>query len=285
MVIKHDGVEHAGYLAYIGLLALFPFLVLIVALAGFLGQGELGSNFILLLVNHLPPDAFDSLKPRIAEIMEGPPKGLVTVSILGAIWTSSSLLEGMRTVLNRAYHVATPPAYWFRRLMSVLQLLLLTFLIIVAMIMIVIAPLVTRKIGEMIRYSLPLEDEVNLIELFLTSSVFILFVVVSTIYYILPNIKLRIRNVVPGAIFTVGGWTLAGTAFSSFLAHSNQTLIYGSLGGIIATIVFFFVINIILIFGAELNYQISTAFGVRLEKKEPTIEKDPEEDDSLPSGT
>lgn len=122
--IYHDGFELAGYLAFLGVLALFPFLVFTLALAGFVGEGRAGAEFIHLLTNVLPPDMMKALSPRIAEIMSGPPQGLITVSILGAIWTSSSAVEGYRTVLNRAYHVLTPPSYIFRRLWSIAQILL-----------------------------------------------------------------------------------------------------------------------------------------------------------------
>lgn len=268
-VIKHDGIEHAGYLAYMSLLALFPFLVLIVAFAGFMGQGEAGEKFIMLLVNHLPPEAFDAIKPRVQEIMEGPPKGLVTVSILGAIWTSSGALEGMRTVLNRAYHVTTPPAYWLRRITSVVQLVVFTFIIIIGMIMLVFGPIFLEQIGAMFRYQLPTETEDNIFNLIFSSSLFLMFVVVSALYYVLPNIKLKIIDVVPGAVLTVSLWATAAYVFSLYLSNFNQvSLIYGSLGGIIATLIFFFIINVIFIFGAEINYQISKALGVRMEVKE-----------------
>ena len=88
--IHHDGIEHAGYLAFLGLLALFPFLVFVVALAGFIGEGEAGTHFINLVFSALPPHMVSALKPRVAEIISGPPQGLLTVAILGAIWTSSS---------------------------------------------------------------------------------------------------------------------------------------------------------------------------------------------------
>src|SRR5580693_249774 len=88
--INHDGIEHAGYLAFLGLLALFPFLVFMVAVIGVIGQGESGAAFITSLLQALPEHITAALKPRVVEIISGPPQGLLTVSILGAIWTASS---------------------------------------------------------------------------------------------------------------------------------------------------------------------------------------------------
>ena len=72
---------------------------------------------------------------------------MLTVSILGAIWTSSSALEGYRTVLNRAYRVATPPAYIWRRLLSIAQILILSFVVVMAMIVLVMLPMASGKSG------------------------------------------------------------------------------------------------------------------------------------------
>ncbi len=268
-IIEHDGIEHAGYLAFLGLLALFPFLVLIVVFTGWMGQGEVGTQFIQMMFDHLPPKAVSALRPRIEEIAGGPPPGLVTISILGAIWTSSSAVEGMRTVLNRAYHVSTPPAYWLRRITSIMQLLVFTSVIITGMLLIVFAPIVLEKIEVMLGWHLLPASEFNLSDLIFSFSAFSMFVVVAHLYYILPNIKQTWLDVVVGAAVTVALWTGAAKVISYYLSKFEQVnLIYGSLGGIIATLIFFYVINVIFIFGAELNYQLVTAFGIKVEEKE-----------------
>ena len=139
-VMEHDGVEHAGYLAFLGLLALFPFLVFLASVIGVIGQGEQGAAFISSILQALPADITAAIKPRILEIISGPPQGLLTISICGAIWTASSAVEGIRTVLNRAYRVHTPPAYPLRRLLSIAQLMLFTSIIIMGMLLVVTLP-------------------------------------------------------------------------------------------------------------------------------------------------
>src|SRR5579871_4005544 len=94
--INHDGVEHSGYMAFLSLLAFFPFLVFFVAIAGFLGNLQIGARFVGIVFRSLPQDLTISLKPRILEIISGPPQGLLTIAILGTIWTASSAVEGLR---------------------------------------------------------------------------------------------------------------------------------------------------------------------------------------------
>ena len=268
-VITHDGIEHAGYLAFLGLLSLIPFMVLIVALAGFIGDGALGRDFIVLLRDNLPADVIAALLPRIDEILQGPPRGLLTLSMLAAIWTASSAVEGYRTVLNRAYHVGTPPAYIWRRLAAIGQLLIFTALIMLGMAALLVAPGLITSFEQ----TTGLELHQNLtVNVQLTSGI-MLFCLVSLAYYSLPNIKQTLMAVMPGAFLTLLLWILAVKGLQLYLSGFKQiTLIYGSLAGIIAALLFFYIINVIFIFGAEFNYQLLRAAGRAVEEREQTEE-------------
>lgn len=273
-VMIHDGIEHAGYLAFLGLLALFPFLVFLVAVIGVLGQGQSGAEFINSLLQVLPADITAAIKPRIIEIVSGPPQGLLTVSILGAIWTASSAVEGIRTVLNRAYHVTTPPAYWFRRLLSIAQLMLFTSILIIGMLLVITLPLIFHHIEKLVGIELSTEIRQQFGNLLFYITIFMLFVAVSYIYYLLPNIKQRLVSVAPGAALVVILWIGAAYLFTGYLSNFNQVnLIYGSLGGVIAALVFFYICNIIFIFGAELNHQMVEILGLRVVEKQQTTSK------------
>ncbi len=264
--IRHDGIEHAGYLAFLGLLALFPFLVFVFALAGFLGEGQAGMEFIKLIFSQLPPDMVKALRPRIAEIISGPPQGLLTISILGALWTASSEVEGYRTVLNRAYHVTSPPAYIWRRLLSIAQTLIVSFILVTFMIILVIIPIISESILQLFGKHFHFDASTG--NLIAYISIGAIFIVVSAAYYFLPNIKQNIHAVVPGAAIVTALWIGAAHLLSLYISQFNQvSLIYGSLGGIIATLLFFYISNIIFIYGAEFNYLVKMALGEKIEQK------------------
>lgn len=267
--VTHDGIEHAGYLAFLGLLALFPFLVLIFSIVGLVGGGETGAAYIHDLLTALPQDVAAALQPRIVEITSGPPQGLLTVSILGAIWTASSGVEGLRTVLNRAYHVASPPAYWRRRSLSVLQLLFFTFIVVAGMFVLVAVPLTLRYVGNWLGIHFPAFDGEYVGDMARLATVGLLFCAVSYIYYVVPNLKQRFISVAPGALVVVLMWLASAYLFALYLSNFNQVeLIYGSLGGVIAALLFFYICNVIFIFGAELNHQIVEALGLRIDRRE-----------------
>jgi membrane protein len=268
-LVENDGIELAGYLTFLELLSLFPFLVIIVATAGFFGQGEVGAQFIQLLITHMPQDALEAIKPRIDEIISGPPQGLLTVSILGALWTSSSAVEGFRTVLNRAYDVSEPPNYYFRRFLSILQIVLFTIIIMAVMLVLVFAPILLERLSHQTGIQLPENLLTFLAEDFIYIAIVSMFAVVATLYYWLPNIKQSMLAVVPGALLVVAGW-LGGAALVSFYLDnvSQVNLIYGSLSGLIATMIFFFVMNVVFIYGAEFNHELLLALGKRVEERE-----------------
>ncbi len=253
--IEHDAIEHAGYLAFLGMLAMFPFLFFLVALTGLVGASATGAHLITFLFDHLPPHLVDAVRPRVQEILTGPPQGLLTLAILGAIWTSSSAVEGYRTILNRAYHVKNVPRYWVRRLVSIGQLLVFSFLVLTLMLVLVIVPVALKK--------LPLSGGTEIWEVLQLlgstgvrlGTLLLLILTAANVYYILPNTKHRFRAMLPGAVLTAVGWMGATTLFSHYLSGVNRiNLIYGSLGGVIATLLFFYVTNLIFIYGAELNY-------------------------------
>ena len=270
--VQHDGIEHAGYLAFLLLLSLFPFLVLLVSFAGFLGEGEAGTRFIHFIFSQLPPHMVQALTPRVDEIVSGPPTGLLSLAILGALWTASSAVEGYRTVLNRAYHVATPPSYILRRLLSILQLIIFTFAILMAMLIVIFTPIILNSIEHFIGFQFITEDTINWSNWVFGFSILIMFLMVGNLYYILPNVKQTLISVLPGAGITVCFWMIAAQLLTLYLSHFEQvSLIYGSLGGIIAAMLFFYIINVIFIYGAEFNYLIKKLLGERIVEREAAI--------------
>ncbi len=280
--VDHDGIEHAGYLAFLGLLALFPFLVLLVAMVGNMGEQLAASDFIALMIGNLPEHIVEALRPRVLEITTGPSQGLLTLAIVGAIWTSSSAVEGLRTVLNRAYRVHTPPAYLWRRLLSIAQLLFLTAVIIIGMALVVVWPVVWAQLQLLLPFDTAgVTDEVHNLSTIIGS--LLLFFVVSSLYYVLPNVKQTWISVFPGAAIAVVGWMGAAKLFSLYLGRFEQVnLIYGSLGGIIAALLFFYVLGVIFIYGAEFSYLLKTAMGERIEEKEEVIESEsPQMEDEI----
>lgn len=265
--VDHDGIEHAGYLAFLFLLAFFPFVFFMIALTGKLGRTDIAVSLTQTIIDSglLPYEALDMLRPRVNEILTGPPHELLTLAVLGAIWTASSLLEGLRTVFNRAHRVETPPAYIWRRLMSIGQFLLLTGALVAAVALLILAPGIIGKLPFGADIAAMLNDITSpdgaarryagWLRFLFTGGV--LFCIVTVLYMTIPNMKIRDMHIIPGALACVTLWFLLGKALSLYLHDIDQVqLIYGSLGGIIAALFFFYLSAMALIYGAELNYHL-----------------------------
>jgi membrane protein len=251
------GAETAGYLTFVMLLSLFPYLILMVSAAGLVGQGEAGRQFIELLLTHLPREAVDALYPRIVEIISGPPQELLTFAILGAIWTSSSGIEGTRSMLNRAYRVSAPPAYLARRFTSIVQIIALTALIVFVIVILVAAPIAFAFLTRFTGIVIPITLQSFMEHYFLYFGAGAMFVVVASLYYVLPNVQQTLARVIPGALLVVGLWIAGAVLVSFYLTRISQlALVYGSLSGFIATLIFFYVMILIFIYGAEFNHEL-----------------------------
>lgn len=256
-MVEHDGIEHSGYMSFMLLLSIFPFFIFILALTSFFGASEAGEKFIEFALESLPPQSIDSIRNRIKELLIAPPQGLLTLAIIGSIWTASSFVECLRTILNRVYEIKSPPNYFLRRLLSIIQFISISMLISLVMLMLIIIPIWIEKLPNIMVLIIQYKSSLNFLRYFLIF--FSLFLTVCSFYYIIPNAKLKFIEVIPGAFFTVILWILSGYFLSKYIIYYNQlNIIYGSLGSIIVTLIFFYIINMIFILGAEFNYAMST---------------------------
>lgn len=266
--VKHDGVEHAGYLAFLSILSLFPSLIFLVAIIGFVGASDEGIIVVQNFVSKLPHDIAAGLAPRINEIISGPPQTFLTIAIIGVIWTASSSVEGCRTILNRAYRVAFPPPYIWRRLFSVLQFFVIIFSIIVGIFVLVITPILLEKLVQFLpNFPLKFKPDQEFIYTRYLAIFAVLTIATSLLFYVLPNAKQKITQTLPGSILTVFFWIILERGFSFYLNNFHQfSLVYGSLAGVIVALMFFYLISLAFIFGAEFNYHFHRVYQVFLRK-------------------
>ena len=118
--LEHDGFALAGYIAFVGILSLFPFLVFLFAVFGFFGVTEAGTYLAPFIFENIPESVAETIETPLAGIFQDTYGNLLTFSMLGALWTSGVGLEGVRTALNRAYGPERKRPYWRRRGQGVL---------------------------------------------------------------------------------------------------------------------------------------------------------------------
>ncbi|WP_410528556.1 YihY/virulence factor BrkB family protein [Rickettsiales endosymbiont of Peranema trichophorum] len=264
--IAHDGVEHAGYLAFLLMFTIFPFLVFFVAIVGAIGDKQLANTLVSLILESSWATFIDALIPRILEITSSPPQSLLTLAIISAIWTASSLFEGIRTALNKAYRVRVAPGYLLRRLFSFIEFAGMVTIVVLLLLVLVVLPSIWNYLYDLL--SLGQKQyigAVNVVSLMTSVAQTIRYLVlivfgfifVAGLYYFLPNRKQKLLYTLPGSLIVLSGWIISSVVFKVYLQLFHSiSIIYGSIAGIIIALLYFYICSLIFIFGAELNYQI-----------------------------
>ncbi len=273
--IKHDGIEHAGYISFLCMLSIFPFFIFFTAIIAGISSVYLENNlnesligiFTSLLTHTQFAKFIIALQPRIIEITASPPQSFLGLAIISVIWTASSLLEGLRTILNRAYRVSKLPSYFFRRIMSILQFILITCIMLAITILIKFAPLISNymiSLIEIFRIEISQYEYIkNILSIVIIVdrnisdfvSFMIMFLFLSYIYYLIPNKKQKFAHTFIGTFNTIILWWVSTNAFQYYIVVFPQiNLVYGSIAGIIIALLYFYICSIIFIYGAELNY-------------------------------
>src|SRR5215210_7527486 len=117
--VYNDGFIHAGNLAYLALLALFPFFILAAAIANILGQTESGSMTVATILSQLPPDVASTLRGPDNEVLTARTGPLLWLGAIVGAWTAASFIETIRDILRRAYGVKFCAPFWEYRLGSI----------------------------------------------------------------------------------------------------------------------------------------------------------------------
>lgn len=251
--LKHDGMVIAGYLAFLTLLALFPFIIFLVSLAGFFGQSDAGQQALENLFEFMPEDVSRILQNPIEEMIQNTDKSIMTFSILGALWVCSSAIDTARLAIARAFGTVSHRPYLRRRAEGLLLVVLSASSIIIGMSILVFGPVAWKII---ITY-IPLETDWNLIWnlLRLSISISLIFGALCLSYFVLKPRRLEAPTpVMAGAFTSLVLWMIVGNGFSIYLKHfGNYDLTYGSLAGAIITLMLFYFIGASYIFGAEVN--------------------------------
>lgn len=248
-----DGLVVAGYVAFAALFALFPFLIVLLSIAGILGQSEAAQASIELGLELVPPEVAAVLRPVIAEILGGAPRGLLGLGIVVSLWFASSGMEAVRHVLDRAYGCPEPAHFLWARMQSLLLVVLVALAILIAMLALVGVPLAGRIAAWLGEHELFARDLWFWARYGLGLG--LLFALTTTLHLVLPTVSLRLREVLPGTLLSVALWAIAAELYSAYLASlpTSYSLTYGSLAGIIVTLLFFYISAAIFILGAQFN--------------------------------
>ena len=251
--VYSDGFIHAGNLAYLALLSIFPFVIVAAAIARLFGQTEEGMNAVNALLQTMPGNVADVLRTPIRDVMEARHGSLLWLGAIVGLWTTGSFIETIRDIIRRAYGVTYSRPFWEYRLGSV-------GLIIAAVVMAMVAfsaSILLSGVQQFLENLIPgADDFVGLLTLLRVVPALILFGSLYLLFYSLTPKRYRGARCRkwPGAAFVAIWWVATTAVLPAVLASlGGYDRTYGSLAGVIISLLFFFIIGLGLVIGAELN--------------------------------
>lgn len=238
--------DAAAALTFYGILALFPFILFVVAAASLIIRPEQVQALGAALARDTPPALAPILLARLAELTSRPRVGVLTLSALAAVWSSTTAVASLVTALNSAYGVTERRPQWKIYIMAFTVMLSAALLALLAAVMAVVAPIAGRQLGA--------SSQLLVGWLRLPVATFLMMIVWATIYYVLPNVTQTIRLIMPGSVAGVLVWLGATLGFSFYVSHfGNFGITYGALGGIVILLVWMWFSSLALMLGAEIN--------------------------------
>lgn len=251
--VYHDGFTFAGNFAYMSLLAVFSFFIVAAAIVGGFGQTAVGTDFVEAFLVTVPPSVASALHDPIRDAMTARTGPLLWFSAIVGLWTTTSLIETIREILHRAYGVQAQRAFWEYRLTSILLILFSVFFAMLAL----SAQFVVAGVSGFLGAFFPaVESDALWLSLSNAIPFLVLFATLYLLFRLLTPRQYRPRQYPkwPGAVFISGWWLLITGLLPVFLKYAaNYQLTYGSLAGVIITLIFFYLVGLGVVIGAELN--------------------------------
>ena len=251
--VYNDGFIHAGNLAYLTLLSLFPFVIVAAAVTRLFGASEQGLSTVTAILQTMPPDIADLLRTPIRDVIQARTGNLLWLGALVGLWTAASFIETIRDIIRRAYGVTYSRPFWEYRLISIGIIIGSVLMAMTAFTLSIMLSSVEQFITNLIPGA---DDFVGTITLLRIVPALMLFGSLYMLFYWLTPKRYRGASCRkwPGPLF-VTSWWIATTALLPVALSSlgSYDLTYGSLAGVIIALFFFFIIGFGLVIGAELN--------------------------------
>ena len=257
--LADDGWAIASYIGLSLLTSLFPFLIFVAALAGFLGSADLAKEAARLVFAEWPDVVARPIAHEVQNVLTAPRGGLLTIGAVLASYFSSSAIEAVRVGLNRAYGLVEVRPWWLLRLQSLALVLVGSFALLAMAFLVLLGPLavsVVEAIAPGLSWSgeLLTAGRLGIAGFMLATSLFLA-------HFILPAHRPRMVDLLPGVALTFVGTIAFGEAFGAYLSQfvRNYISMYAGLASVMIALVYLYWVSLLFVFGGELNAAILRA--------------------------
>jgi membrane protein len=255
---EDDALGLAAQLAYYFFLALFPTLLFLIALAGFLPAEDLVGRVVSMLQGVAPQQVISIIRDQLTKIAEGDQAGLLSFGVVAALWSSSAAMVAIISALNRAYDVEEARPWWKQRLMAIVLTIGVSVFLLAATTLVVAGPELADFVTSRLGMSAAVEWTWKILQWPLV------FLLVTTaigfIYYFAPDVDQDWVWITPGSLLATVLWLIGSLGFRAYVVNFgsyNET--YGAIGGVIVLMLWLYLSGLVIIIGAEMNSEIEHA--------------------------
>jgi membrane protein len=251
----------AAALTYYAVLSLFPAVLAMVSLVGIIGQGPRATDALLKIVADIgQPSVVEAVRGPLQSISRSTGAGLTLVlGLLTALWSASGYVGAFGRAMNRIYEIGEGRPFWkLRPLQVVITLIAVVLVALVALSLVVTGPL-AEAVGNAIGLGSTAVTVWNIAKWPVLAAVVVL--IVAILYYATPNVKQpRFRWISTGAAVAIIVWVVASAAFGFYVANfSSYNKTYGTLAGVVVFLLWLWITNLALLFGAEVDAEMERA--------------------------
>jgi membrane protein len=248
----------AAQLAYYFFLALFPALLFFVALASFFPVANLVDEITRALARVAPYEALKLIQDQLIKISQDKNGGLLTIGMIGTIWSTSSGVNAIIDTLNQAYDIQESRPWWKVKALSVGLTIALALFILVSFALVLVGPALAEKVAAWIHLGPVFAWSWKILQWPLVFSLVAL--AIALIYYFAPDAEQDWVWITPGSVIATVLWVLISLAFKFYVSNfGSYNATYGTIGGIIILMTWFYVSSLAVLFGAEINAEIEHA--------------------------
>jgi membrane protein len=253
-----DCLNLAAQLAYYYFLSLFPAVLFLIAFASFFPLSHFTDDIVRMLGPVTPPSVLAFLSEQMRRISDADSGGILTIGILGAIWSSSAALVAIISSLNRAYDLNETRPWWKVRLLAMALTLALAFFVLVSFTLVLAGPTIAERLAATFGLGPVFEWGWKILQWPLV--VALVAAGIGLIYYVAPDTRQRWSWIAPGALVATLVWLIASFGFKIYLAQfADYNATYGAVGGVIALLLWFYISGVAILIGAEMNSEIEHA--------------------------
>ncbi len=257
-----DGWAMASHLAISALMALFPFLIFATTLASFLGAQAFADTAVHLVFDTWPEQIAEPIAREVLNVLTVQRTDLLTYGVVLAAFFASNGIEALRTSLNRAYRVPENRGIIYRRVQSLVFVLIGSAVFFAISVLLVFAPLLARLAEARFEWIAPYMGTITFWRYTVAAAVIIGGLIAVHVW--LPAGRRTFVSILPGIAFTLVAWFVGSIVFATYIDNfSSYASTYAGLASIMIAVVFLYILSAIFILGGELNAAISRYLEAR----------------------